>query len=255
MAAIPIRALLADDEPIARQILREELHAVADIELIGEAADGQQALHQIQTLHPDLVFLDLQMPLLDGFGVVGRLNGDHLPSIVIVTAYEQHAVQAFEAGAIDYLLKPVRQERLAQCLERVRQRRKQAGAVAESIARIQEISPPGEFTTKRKMVGRSGNQYVILDIADVLALKADNDIVWILTAKNRYTATQSLKTMAEKLESQNFLRAHRNCLVNMDHVAKMAPISSQRWLLTLTNQIEIIVSKRQAYEVQKLLGW
>src|SRR5579871_79223 len=116
----PLRTLIVDDEPIARKVLREELELLSDVEVVGEAEHGEQALEQIARMQPDLVFLDLQMPGIGGFEVVSRLGGGRLPIIVVVTAYDQHAVQAFEAGAIDYLLKPVNEQRLQKAVERAR---------------------------------------------------------------------------------------------------------------------------------------
>jgi DNA-binding LytR/AlgR family response regulator len=255
MPAQRIRALLVDDEAIARKVLRDELAEVDDIEVIGEAANGREALDQIQNQSPDLVFLDLQMPGMNGFEVVRNLDGSVLPCIVIVTAFDRHAIEAFEAGAIDYLLKPVGQDRLAKCLERVRQLRKSAGAVAESVAKIQEAAPQPPGARPRKIVGKIGEEYHLLDSGQVLAFQADRELVWIITRKQRYLATQPLKAIQEKVAGLNFARTHRNALVNLDHVAKMAPLSSQRWLLTLSNQQEFIVSKRQARAVQKLLSW
>jgi DNA-binding LytR/AlgR family response regulator len=254
MTAQRIRAVLVDDEPIARKVLREELDEIDDVEVIGEAANGREALDQIHELAPDLVFLDLQMPGMNGFEVVRNLDGAALPCIVIVTAFDRHAIEAFEAGAIDYLLKPVGQDRLAKCLERVRHLRRNAGAVAESVAKIQEIAPQ-PAGRPRKIVGKIGEEYHLLDSGQVLAFQADRELVWIITRKQRYLATQPLKAIQEKVAGLNFARTHRNALVNLDHVAKMAPLSSQRWLLTLNNQQEFIVSKRQARAVQKLLSW
>ncbi|HEU0140319.1 MAG TPA: LytTR family DNA-binding domain-containing protein [Bryobacteraceae bacterium] len=250
-----IRALLVDDEPIARKVLREELEEVDDVEVIGEAGNGPQALEQIEALSPDLVFLDLQMPGMNGFEVVRNLEGSALPCIVIVTAFDRHAVEAFEAGAIDYLLKPVGQDRLARCLERVRQLRKSTLAVAESVARLQEAAAQGPPARPRKIVGKLGEEYHLLDSSHVLAFQAERELVWVVTRKQRYLATQPLKSIQAKLCGLNFARIHRNALVNLDRVSKMAPLSSQRWLLTLDNQQEFIVSKRQARAVQKLLSW
>jgi two-component system LytT family response regulator len=246
-----------DDEPVARQVMREELEDMPDVEVIGEAENGEQALDRIHTLSPDLVFLDLQMPGMDGFEVVRNLVGASPPCIVIVTAFDQHAIRAFEAGAVDYLLKPVGQERLVKCVERVRQLRKNSLAVAESVARLQDIAhqSPSSSRRPRKIVGKIGEEFHLLDTSQVLAFQAERELVWIITRKQRYLATQPLKTIQEKLGDLNFARVHRNALVNLDHVAKMAPLSSQRWLLTLANQQEFIVSKRQARAVQKLLSW
>jgi DNA-binding LytR/AlgR family response regulator len=255
MTAGRLRTLLVDDEPIARQVLREELEELPDVDVIGEAENGEQALERIHALTPDLVFLDLQMPGMDGFDVVRNLPGADPPCVVIVAAFDQHAIRAFEAGAIDYLLKPVGQDRLVRCVERVRQLRKNSLAVAESVARLQEIAQQPPSSRPRKIVGRLGEEYHLLDSSQVLAFQAERELVWIITRKQRYLATPPLKAVQEKLGDLNFARIHRNALVNLDHVAKMAPLSSQRWLLTLGNQQEFIVSKRQARAVQKLLSW
>src|SRR5215471_4333802 len=128
----PIRTLIVDDEPVARQILREELREAGDIELVGEAEDGNSAVSAIARLRPDLVFLDLKMPGMGGFEVIRRMPEGAIPMIVIVTAYDEHAIRAFEAGALDYLLKPVSGERLNKALDRARARRGNTGEVAES---------------------------------------------------------------------------------------------------------------------------
>jgi two-component system, LytTR family, response regulator len=250
-----ITALVVDDEPIARRVLREEIEELHDIEVVGEAENGEQALERIRALSPHLVFLDLQMPGMDGFEVVRNLPEADPPCIVIVTAFDQHAIKAFDAGAIDYLLKPIGEERLVKCVERVRNLRKNSVAVAESVAKLQEIAQQTPSHRPRKIVGRLGEEFHLLDSSQVLAFQAERELVWIVTRKQRYLATQPLKTIHEKLSGLNFARIHRNALVNLDHVAKMAPLSSQRWLLTLANQQEFIVSKRQARAVQELLSW
>lgn len=141
MTGALIRTLLVDDEPIARQVLREELADIEDVEIVGEAADGAQALKAIDDLHPDLVFLDLQMPGMGGFEVIANLDisGDS-PAIVIVTAYDQYAVQAFDADAIDYVLKPVRAARLHQCLERVRAVRQRNHSAVSYLSRLHDMA-------------------------------------------------------------------------------------------------------------------
>ncbi len=251
MASPPIRTLIVDDEPIAREILRDELGGFEDVEVIGEAENGGAALLQIARLKPDLVFLDLEMPGLGGFDVIHRLPEGALPIVVIVTAYDQHAIRAFEAGALDYLLKPVSHERLEKAVDRARMLRGRTPEVAESLVRLNEAAEP----KSRKVVGRSGEEYYLLDLNDVLAFQAEHEIVWILTARQKYMATQALRHIEARLRDSTFQRVHRNALVNVNHVRKMTPLSSQRWMLTLSNGQEFIVSKRQAAQVRQLLQW
>ena len=141
MEVSSIRTLIVDDEPVARQILRDELASVTDVEIVGEAENGSHALRQIGELRPHLVLLDLQMPGMGGFEVIERLPADALPVIIIVTAYDQHAIRAFEAGALDYLLKPVSQERLEKAVDRARALRGRNREVAKSLMQLNEAGP------------------------------------------------------------------------------------------------------------------
>ncbi len=252
----PLRVLIVDDEPVARRVLRDELETFPYIEVIGEAEDGEKALAEIGRSQPDLVLLDLQMPGIGGFDVIRRLPEDRLPVVIIVTAYNEHAIRAFDAGALDYLLKPVSRERLERALDRARALQGKKPEVAESLLRLSEIEEPGAAARRgRKVVGRTGEEYYLLDLDDVLAFQAERETVWIVTARRRYLATHTLRTISERLRESSFQRVHRNALVNVNHVRKMAPLSSQRWLLTLTNGQEFIVSKRQARAVRQIVQW
>jgi DNA-binding LytR/AlgR family response regulator len=258
MGLTPIRTLIVDDEPIARQVLREELGSFADVEVCGEAGDGQDALVKVARLKPELMLLDLHMPGLGGFEVIQRLPNDALPMVVIVTAYDQHALRAFEAGALDYLLKPVSGERLEKAIERARAMRGRPGEIAESLVRLTEVRLPEAGVMAagcRRIAGKSGQAYYLLNLEDILAFQAEREIVWILTGKQRYVATQNLRAIEARLEGSRFYRVHRNALVNLDHIWKLTPLSSQRWLLTLTNSQELIVSKRQAHRMRQTLRW
>jgi DNA-binding LytR/AlgR family response regulator len=196
------------------------------------------------------------MPGLGGFDVIAHLSEtNHLPSIVIVTAFDQHAIRAFDSGAIDYLLKPVGADRLGKCIDRIRLARKGTTGVAAQMSRLQDIATQANPARPRKIVAKSGEEFHLLDTNQVMAFQAERELVWIITRRQRYLATQPLKQIQEKLAGLNFARIHRNALVNLDHVAKMSPLTSQRWLLTLSNAQEFIVSKRQASSVQKLLSW
>jgi two-component system, LytTR family, response regulator len=243
-----MKTLIVDDEPVARQILREELTLISGVRIIGEAHDGIDALRKIVDLQPDLVLLDLEMPEFNGFELIRRLSGTHLPIIVIVTAFHQHAIEAFEAGAIDYLLKPVRTDRLQKAVDRARGLLGKPLEIARSLVKIASTSEGS-----RKMVGRIGRDYFLLDLDEVLALQAEGELVWIITAKRRFLASQSLRSVEATLPASFFHRVHRNTIVNSNHVRQMTAITSHRWILTLSNQQEFVVSKRQAHYIRRLL--
>jgi two-component system LytT family response regulator len=250
-----MKTLIVDDEPTARSILREELELMPEIEIVGEAEDGQQALRKIGRLKPDLIFLDLQMPAMSGFEVVRSLRGQNLPVVVIVTAFDRHAIEAFEAGAIDYLLKPVSEARLRKSVERARGLMGRPLEIANQVAEIAAAGEEGHSGARRKIVGRSGADYFLLDTDEILVFQAERELVWIVTARQRLLATLSLRAIQEKLSETQFQRVHRNAIVNVNHVRKMSALSSQRWLITLSNALQIVVSKRQAHQIRSLLQW
>ncbi len=250
-----IKALIVDDEPIARRVLREELELFPEVQVIGEGADGKEALQIIARLQPDLVFLDLQMPVLSGLEVVRSLNAPSLPVIVIVTAFDEHAIQAFEAGAIDYLLKPVSEARLRKSIERVKTLLDRPDDISAHIDRIaSSVQFPAALKNKR-IVGRIGAEYHILDAQEVLAFQSERELVWIVTLKQRLLATQTLRAIEERMADPQFQRVHRNAIVNVNHIRKMSALSSQRWLITMSNSLQIIVSKRQARKIREILNW
>ncbi len=248
-----IKTLIADDELIARRVLREELELLPDVIVVGEAEDGRQALQQIVDLQPDLVFLDLQMPGMGGFEVVRNLSGSRLPVIVIVTAFHEYAIEAFDAGAIDYLLKPVSEARLKKAVERAKNLIGKPLEIAENLAKIVGAADPASSSVRRKLVGRAGREYFLLDTSEVLALQAEGELVWIVTPKRRYLASQTLRSLEAGLPPLSFQRVHRNAIVNIDHVRKVSSLTSHRWLLTLINDLELVVSKRQAHNIRRLL--
>lgn len=249
-----LKTLVVDDEPIARKVLLEELESIAGVQIVGEADSGSTALEKIARHQPDVVLLDLQMPVMGGLDVIRSLKGGaRVPVIVIVTAYDEFALQAFEAGAIDYLLKPVGRERLAEALERAK--RLTGREATERLARLQDIADAATGPRSKRIVGRDGQEYFLLSADEVYGFQADGDLVRIITAKRSYQATQTLKVLQQRLKDSGFRRIHRNAMVNVDHVRKMSALSSQRWLITLTNGQEFIASKRQARSIRQLLHW
>jgi two-component system LytT family response regulator len=250
-----VKTLIVDDEPIARRVLREELELFPAVEIVGEAANGKEALLKITELQPDLVFLDLQMPVMSGFEVIQNMGGLPPPVVVIVTAFDQHAIQAFESGAIDYLLKPVHTARLTKAVERAEALLQKPVELANNLAKLAASTEPLSPTGDRKIVGKSGDEYYILNASDVLAFQAERELVWIVTARQRLLATQSLAMIESNLGDPQFQRVHRNAIVNVNHIRKMSAISSQRWVITLSNSLQVIVSKRQAHNVRRMLHW
>jgi two-component system LytT family response regulator len=253
---MPLRTLIVDDEPIGRNVLREELDQMDGVQVIGEAESGVAALELIGARHPDLVFLDLQMPGMNGLDVVKQIGGGvRLPVFIIVTAYDHYAIQAFESGAIDYLLKPIRQERLVVAIEKANRLLARTHGAAHRVAALQEIAGGGSAKIVKRIVAKSGSEYLLLNSEEVLAFQAEGDLVWVITGKKNFLATETLRKIQEKLEGTSFKRIHRKALVNIDHIRKMSPLTSQRWLLTLSNNLEFIVSKRQAKNARDILSW
>ena len=250
-----MKTLIVDDEPIARRILREELEAFPEVKVVGEAENGREALRKIAELQPNLVFLDLQMPVMGGFEVVRNLGGGVLPVVVIVTAFDQHAIEAFEAGAVDYLLKPVSEARLHKAVLRAKSLQNKPIEIANNVAKIAAAAIPPNSTGSRKVVGRVGAEFFLLNVEEILAFQAEGELVWIVTAKQRFLSTQSLRGIEERLSEQQFQRVHRNAIVNVNHVRKMSALSSQRWLITLSNSLQLTVSKRQAHTIRDILHW
>jgi DNA-binding LytR/AlgR family response regulator len=186
-----------------------------------------------------VVLLDLQMPELDGLSVVRSLSGARTPMIIFVTAYEKHALAAFEVGAIDYLLKPVRRERLEKAIEKARR----------------QMKPPVPNESLRKIVGRRGSDLYLLDTAEIVAFQAEGELVHIISTSQRYLSDHSLKSLSEKLEPSRFRRIHRSTIINTDHIRKISPLSSKRWLLKMSNNFEAVVSKRLASAIREDTRW
>jgi len=237
--------LIVDDEPVARQVLVELLEECPGVNVAGEAANGVEAVEHVERVKPDVVLLDLQMPGLDGFAVARRLRGGRLPLIIYVTAFEKHALEAFETGAVDYLLKPVRRERLALALEKARQQ----------LAGLRQAAPAAVVAEPRRIVGRLGSDLHLLDPEEVIAFVAEGDTVRIVTAGGRYYAEHTLKALEQRLPAPRFRRIHRGTIINTDHIRKISPLTSKRWLLKMSNGLEAVVSKRMAGVIREATHW
>lgn len=243
-----MRILIADDEPVARQVLREAIEELGVAIVCGEASNGAEVLALCGETAPDVVLLDLQMPLLDGFQTARRLRGGS-PLIIFVTASPDRAVDAFELGVADYLVKPVRRERLALALAKARE----LLARAAEPARTRAAASPREPV--RRIAGRLKNEFHMLGLDEVIAFKAEDEAVYILSVKGRFLADLTLKALEERLPAPRFRRIHRGTIINTDHIRRIAPLSNKRWLLKMSNGMEAIVSKRMAGVIRDQTRW
>lgn len=237
-----LRAVVVDDEPPARALLREYLGAHDDVEVVGECADGFEAVKRIGELRPDLVFLDIQMPRLTGFEVLELL--DPGPAIVFVTAYDEHALRAFEVNAVDYLLKPYGRERLAEALARVRERRRGAGAAAAAISPAKlaaSARPPGRWADR--ILIRDGAQVHVIPVERVEFVEAQDDYVGVHAGGKMHLRTQTLADLAATLDPQRFVRVHRSYVVNLERVARLETYTKDSRVVVLHGGREIPVSR------------
>ena len=241
-----VRTFVVDDEPLARAGLRAMLTAFEWMEVVGEASDGETAVQEINRLHPELVFLDVQMPGLLGTDVVRRL--DRQPFIIFTTAFSQHAVSAFELGAVDYLLKPFGRSRLSAAMERVR------AAIGEPVGvgaleRLAGALTSGPIT---RLFVRTGGSLVPLLITEVAWFEADGDYVMAHTARARHALNLTLSRLEERLDPKRFVRVHRAHIVNLDHVRAFKRDSGGNLEAELVNGRRVPVSRARAQELRSL---
>ncbi len=244
-----MRVLIADDEPVAREILRDLVHSVGGLELVGEASTGTEAAARIFELRPDLLLLDLEMPEMNGLALVRSLSQEPGPLIIFVTAYDQHALDAFEVGAVDYLLKPVRRERFEKAIDKARKWRDGPARNAPPPATERIVDPA------RKIAARRGSDIYLVQLTDVVAFQAEGELVHMFTATERFLCDESLKALELTLCAGPFRRIHRGTIINTDHIRKISPLSSHRWLLKMSNGFEAVVSKRLASSIRQQGPW
>lgn len=251
-----IRVLIVDDEPLARRGVRVCLAGAPDVEVVGECADGETAAGQIVQLAPDLVFLDVQMPGLDGFGVLARVPPAHWPLVIFLTAHEQHALRAFDAHALDYLLKPVDDDRFALALGRARQRLRERGA-GEILSRMGALlhehagaPPEGAAGTAaregylERFAVKSGTRMVLVPVEEVRWISAEGDYAGLHVAAGRvHLVRTSLNDLERRLDPAKFARVHRSVIVAKAEVREVQTLSSRDYLLRLSGGGELRMSR------------
>ncbi len=218
-----IRALIADDEPPARERVRHLLRDHPDIEIVAECADGPAAVAGVTEHAPDLLFLDVQMPGLDGFGVLAALPQEKLPVIIFTTAYDQHAVRAFDAHALDYLLKPFKPSRFKESVARARQHLagKQAGAHTQSLI---DLLTRRETPRLTRITVKTGDRVIFVRVRDIECIESAGNYVVLHVHGEQHVLRETLTELESQLDPANFLRVSRSALVNLNHVKELQPL-------------------------------
>jgi two-component system LytT family response regulator len=240
-----MRALLVDDEAPARLKLRRLLAAESDMEVVGEASHGALAVSRIRSLAPDLVFLDVQMPVLDGFGVIEQVGAPAMPPVIFVTAYDTHAVRAFEVNALDYLLKPVTPERFRTALNRVRLRTGQAqdGTAVERLRRVLEASGREPVYLSRILV-QNGERARLLPVEQITHVEADRNHLRLQTASGTHVLRGTLTELTGRLDPRQFLRIARGTVVKLDAIRELVPASHGDYRVLLLDGTVLTWSRR-----------
>lgn len=216
-----IRVLIVDDEAPARRKLRELLGHESGFEIVGEAADGLEAVAAIRDAKPDLVFLDIQMPRLDGFGVIAEIGIEKMPRLVFVTAYDEHALKAFEVEALDYLLKPFPPSRFQRLLERVR--RQESGDVNQKIDRLLAAVRPQSEVLRQVLVERGEGRQALLAVSEIDLIRADGNYLSFFSRGEEYRRRGTLREIEERLDPAQWIRLNRSEIARLEAIREIQP--------------------------------
>jgi DNA-binding LytR/AlgR family response regulator len=250
MMSSALRIVIADDERPARSFLAAVLRGFEDVKLIGEAENGAEAIELIERERPDLALLDLQMPEIDGLGVVGLLKKSRMPLIAFVTAYDEYAVRAFEVNAIDYLLKPVDRARLRETINRAQERLERAESRMEDAARVDAAAASYEEATRppilERIPVRQKDEIVIVQVKDIASIVAEGEILRLTTEQNEsYTITYRLKDLEARLDPTRFVRLGRGALANIEMLRRVSAMPGGTYVATLSNGQQLGISRLQ----------
>jgi len=248
-----LRVLTVDDEPLARERINELVRQTPALELVGEGRNGLEALDLISTLEPDLVFIDVEMPELSGFGVIASIDGPKIPGVVFVTAFEQYALRAFDVGAIDYLHKPVTPERFAAAVSRSRERLAQQStnaprSVASDAARLERARG-----ARVRFVVRHGTSHYFVFVSDIDWIDAADNYLQLHTGSRVHLYRGTLNEIADELGSSRFVRVHRSTLVAIDRIKSVTPRESGGHVIELHTGIRLHSSRRYTDQIKKIL--
>jgi two-component system, LytTR family, response regulator len=250
-----MRTLIVDDEPLARERLRTLLQQEQDVEIVGESSDGRQAVTAITQLAPDLVFLDIQMPCLDGFGVLKAIEDRPLPTVVFVTAHDQYALQAFEVHALDYLLKPFTARRFQKALQRARleqQREGNGNSVERRLLNLLDDIGGDKRFTKRIVVKASGRIHFV-KVDEIDWIEAEGNYVRLHLGPNSHLLRETMKGMEAALDPDKFLRIHRSTIVNAERIRELQPLFHGEYAVLLHDGTRLVASRGPENRLRKML--
>lgn len=236
-----IRTLLVDDEPLARRGLRRLLAAESDIEILGECGDGVQAVEEIARLRPDLVLLDIQMPELDGFGVIETLGLERMPRFIFITAYDDFALRAFRVHALDYLLKPVKESQLQEALARVRQTLATQNETPQLVALLRDLGAAQRYAERFVVKDKDG--LLVLKTSDVQWFEAEGDYVRLHHHGKKHLLREKIGELEQRLDPKWFSRIHRSAIVKLDAIKTMTPLSNGDYSVTLVDGTRLTLSR------------
>jgi two-component system, LytTR family, response regulator len=250
---MPTRTLIVDDEALARDRLRQFLQSEREIQIVGECSDGRQAVEAIQKEQPDLVFLDIQMPELDGFAVLEALQTERMPVIVFVTAFDKFALKAFEVHAVDYLLKPFDRERfqtaLQRALERVKHRvEKDLGE--RQAAALAELKPPAKMPERLPV--KSNGRVIFVRVEEIDWVEAAHNYIVLHVGKESHLLRETMNAFEERLSPEKFVRISRSTIVNIDRIKELQPLFYGEYNVTLHNGTKLTLSRRYRDKLQQL---
>lgn len=254
----PLRALVVDDEPLGRERLRTLLADDPEVEIVGECADGRSAVEAVRDLAPDLVFLDVQMPLLDGLDVVSEVGADAMPPVIFVTAYDEYAIRAFEVHALDYLLKPFDRERFERALERAKQHlamKGQGAALAGQLrALLAEIRPGNdEADDVDRLVIRSRGRITIVPTRELDWIEAAGNYARLHAGDESHLMRETMTGLEEGLPDTEFVRVSRSAIVRVDRIRELKRLSHGEYTIVLRDGTRVKSSRGYADRLEELL--
>lgn len=250
-----IRALLVDDESLAREMIREMLDDDKDVEIIGECVNGFEAVEVIEAEAPDLIFLDVQMPELGGFEVLEKIPKDRMPHVIFVTAYDQYAVRAFEVHALDYLLKPFDRERFQAAWQRAKSQimREKNGALDQRIIALLEELKAGPKYLERLVI-KSGGRVFFLDTDDIDWIEAEGNYVSVHTGKKSHLLRETISSLEAQLDPKKFIRIHRSSIVKMDRIQELQPWFHGEYKIIMQDGTQLTLSRNYRENLHEALG-